>query len=98
MVEVALMRGEMRRLGAVAQAVGDADGQLGELGENVELGEGERGEAVDPDGVTERDEVEPAAAAAAAGNGAVLAAEVTQLLLLGTLDLGRERPLPDSGD
>ena len=47
-------------------------------------------------GVAERDEVEPAAAALAAGDGAELAAELAHALLVGPLDLGRERPRADA--
>ena len=49
------------------------DLDLGEVVENVELGEVERVVAVDEGGVLHDDEVEPAAASATAGRGAVLA-------------------------
>ena len=81
-VEVALVRGKVRRLGAVAQTVGDADRQLGERRQHVELRQRERRHAVDADGVAKRHEVEPAAAALAAGHRAELAAEVAQRALL----------------
>ena len=93
-VEVALVRREMLGLGSIPQAVGDADRELDEVGEHVELRQGERGDAVDANGVTERDEVEPAAAAGAAGDGAELASELAEAFLVGALDLGRERALP----
>ena len=65
-------------------------------GEDVELRQRERGEAVHPRGVAQRDEVEPAAAALASGRRPVLAAELAHPLLVGALDLGRERALADA--
>src|SRR5204862_1413289 len=44
----------------------------------------------------QRDEVEPAAAAAAAGDGAVLVPELAHPLVVRALDLGRERTLADA--
>ena len=97
-VEVGLVRGEVRRLGSVGQQIAHADGDLREGREHVELRQRERREAVQPHGVAQRDEVEPAAAALAAGDGAELAAELAQLLLLRRRDLARERPCADAGD
>ena len=74
-VEVGLVRREVAGLAAVGKRVRDADRKLVEVGEHVELGEGEGGHAVDAHGVAERDQVEPAAAPLAPGDGAVLAAE-----------------------
>ena len=64
--------------------------------EHVELGEGELGEAVEADGVAEHHAVEPAGAAAAAGDGAVLAADVDQRVAVGVGQLGRERAGADA--
>ena len=75
------MRREVVGLGAVGQPVADADGDLGERREHVELRQRERGDAVDADREAQRDEVEPAAAALAAGDGAELAAELAHALL-----------------
>ena len=63
--------------------------------ENVELRQGERGDPVQAHRVAERDEIEPAAAAFAAGDRAELATEFTHTLLIGAFDLRRERPFPD---
>ena len=82
MVEVGLVRREVLGLRAVAQAVADADGQLVERREDVELRQRERGDPVHPHRIAERDQVEPAAAALAARDGAVLAAELAQARLL----------------
>ena len=83
---------------AVARAVADADRQLGEVGEDVELRQREPVDAVHAHGVAEGDEVEPAAAALAAGHRPVLAAELAQPLLVRALDLRRERALADARD
>ena len=65
-VEVGLVRREVLADRAVAQAVGDAHGDLRRAGEHVELRQHELGEAVDARGVAQPDEVEPAAAPRAA--------------------------------
>ena len=98
MVEVALVRREVRRLGAVRKEVPHADRDLREGGEDVELRERERGEPVEAGGVAQRHEVEPAAAALAPRDRAELAAELAQTLLVGAFDLGRERPRADARD
>ena len=90
------MRRELVGLGAVAQPVAHADRELVEGREDVELRQRERGHPVQAHRVAQRDEVEPAAAALAAGDRAELAAELAQALLVGALDLGRERPLADA--
>ena len=59
--------------------VADADGNLGQLVEHVELGDDQPLGAVDLVGVAEQGNVEPAAAAGAAGDGAVLVAAGAQL-------------------
>ena len=97
MVEVALVRRELRGLGAVREQVAHADRQLGEGGEDVELRQRERRDAVQAHRVAQPDEVEPAAAALAARDGAELAAELAHPVLVGPFDLGRERPLADAG-
>ena len=96
-VEVRLVGREVVGLGSVGQQVAHADGNLGEGREHVELGQRERGDAVDPDREAERRQVEPAAAALAARHGAELAAELAHALLRLALDLGRERALADAG-
>src|SRR5512132_4406545 len=97
-MEVGLVRGKVRRLRSVRQQIPQADGNLCECGEHVELRERERREAVQPHGVAKRDEVEPAAPALPTGDRAELAAELAELLLLRGLDLARERPLADARD
>ena len=97
-VEVALVRREVARLGAVPQPVARADRQLVERREDVELRQRERRDPVHAHRVAQRDEVEPAAAALAAGHRAELAAELADALLVGPLDLRRERPFADARD
>ncbi len=97
-VEVALVCGEVRGLGAVALAVADADRELCEIRQHIEFRESERGDPVHADGIAEGDEVEPAAATDSAGDGAELAAEVAEALLVGAFDLGGERAFADPGD
>src|SRR5205823_3527158 len=63
---------------------------------DVELRQREPVDAVQTYGVAQRDQVEPAAAALAAGHRPVLAAELAQPFLVGTHDLGWERPLADA--
>ena len=75
-MEVRLMGGEVLGLRAVRQPVPHADGDLVEVGEHVELRQRERRDPVDADGEAQRDEVEPAAAALAARDGAELPAEL----------------------
>src|SRR5712691_2293555 len=58
-MEVALMCRKLKRLGAVPKPVGNADRQLGEVREDVELRERERCDPDQPHGIAERDEVEP---------------------------------------
>jgi hypothetical protein len=94
-MEVALMRGKVLRLGAVGQAIADADGDLREVREHVELREREPVDAVHANRVAKGDEVEPAAAAAASGDDAVLVSELAHPLLVRSFDLRRERPLTD---
>ena len=77
--------------------VGHADRHLLEPGEHVELGEHEVGDAVDPSGVAGDHGVVPAAAARPAGRGAVLRADLAQVLTGVVVQLGRERPLADAG-
>ena len=78
MVEVALVRRELLGLGAVREQVAHADGKRGEGGEDVELREGQRRHAVQADGEAQPDQVEPAAAALPARDGADLAAELLE--------------------
>src|SRR5207253_6489744 len=81
-VEVALVRREVSGLDAASQRVANADRELGEMREHVELRERELVDAVYPNGVAESDEVEPAAAPAAACDRAVLAAELAHPILV----------------
>src|SRR5688572_21419095 len=96
-VEVALVGRELGRLAAVGKAVARADGDLGEGREDVELRQRQARHAVQAHGEAERDEIEPAAAALAAGRRPVLGAEVAHALLLRPLDLRREWPLAHAG-
>src|SRR5207237_1789409 len=71
---------------------------LREGGEDVELRHRERRDPVQPHRVAEGDEVEPAAAPVAAGDGAELAAELAHPLLRRAFDLARERAFADARD
>jgi hypothetical protein len=97
-VEIALMLRKLVGPGPVAELVGDADRQPVEERQYVQLGQRDRGDPVQPHGVPEGDEVEPAAAPLAAGDGSELAAEVAHARLVGTFDLGRERPFAYAGE
>src|SRR5919197_3042238 len=97
-VEVALVRRELLRLGPVRKEVADADRDLREGREDVELRQGERRHAVQPHRVAEGDEVEPAATPVASGDGAELAPELAHPLLRRAFDLARERPLAHARD
>src|SRR6266511_2817397 len=96
-VEVRLVGRKVVGLGPVAEPVAEADGNLVEGREDVELRQGQRGEAVDARGIAQRNEVEPAAAPLASGDGAELAAELADAHLVGTFDLGRKRSLANAG-
>src|SRR4051794_32373915 len=98
MVEVRLVRRKVRRLRAIRQDVPDANGYLVERRQDVQLRQGERREAVQSHRVTERDEVEPAAAPLAPRHRAELAAELTQPFLLFARDLAREGAGADARD
>ena len=76
--------------------VGDAHRHLLQPGEHVELGEHEVGDAVDPRGVAGDDGVVPAAAPRASGGGAVLGADLAQVLAGVVAQLGGERALADA--
>ena len=67
---------------AVRQLVADADRQLGEGREHVELRQRQRRDPVHANGEAERDEVEPAAPPLPAGDRAELAAELAHALLV----------------
>src|SRR5690606_28985260 len=85
-------------LGALATVlVGDADLELFHAVEHVELGDAQAGDAVDGHGALERDDVHPAAAARAAGGGAVLGAAVADALADLVVQLGRERAAAHAG-
>src|SRR5207302_3603081 len=87
---------EVARLLAPSQRVANADRQLSKVRQDVELRQRELVDAVHPHRVAEGDEVEPAAAPASAGDGAVLVAELAHRVLSGPLDLRRERPFADA--
>src|SRR6478736_5776041 len=80
-----------------ADVVGDADRDLLEAGEDVELGDDEVGDAVDARGVAADDGVHPAAAARTARRRAVLGARLAEELARVVVQLGRERALADAG-
>src|SRR5205814_483976 len=63
-----------------ANAIGGADLDLVEAVEHIELGQGDAVDAADPDRLAHRHRIEPAAAPRPSGNGAELAAAITELL------------------
>src|SRR5690606_37063906 len=65
--------------------------------EHVELGDAQATDAVDRHRALQRDDVDPAAAARAAGGGAVFLAAVAQALAVFVVELGRERAAADAG-
>src|SRR5690606_25855375 len=78
---VPALRVQRRVLAALAAVfVGDADLQLLHAVEHVELGDAQAADAVDRHRALERDDVHPAAAARAAGRGAVFGAAVADAL------------------
>src|SRR5690606_3030335 len=90
-----VQRGVLGALAAVL--VGDAHLQLLHAVEHVELGDAQAGDAVDGHRALEGDDVHPAAAARAAGGGAVLGAAVADALADLVVQLGRERAAADAG-
>lgn len=82
--------------GAVGELVGGADVELVEVLEDIEEHDGERGDAVDHDGVAGGDEVEPTAASGSAGGGAVFVAGVADAFGDRALELGGEGPRADA--
>src|SRR5690606_27933815 len=83
---------ERRVLGTLAGVlVGDAHLQRLHAVEHVELGDAQAADAVDRHRALERDDVDPAAAARAAGGGAVFLAAVADALPDLVVELGRER-------
>src|SRR5690606_16534997 len=77
--------------------VGDAHLQLLDTVEHVQLGDAQAGDAVDGHRALERDDVHPAAAARAAGGGAVLGTAVAQALADVVIEFGGERAAADAG-
>src|SRR6185437_906748 len=75
-----------------------ADGDLGTLVHDVHLGDNEPLGGVDHVGVAEQREVEPAGAARAASDGAVLLAAGAEQVALAVGDLSREWAFADAGD
>src|SRR5690606_1415873 len=88
-------RGVFGLLAAVL--VADAHLQGVEPVQPVGRGDAQAADAVDGDRALERNDVDPAAAARAAGGGAVLLATVTQALPGRIVQLGRERTAADAG-
>src|SRR5204863_3666160 len=80
----------------VRMAIADADAQRIDSRENVELGDGQRGHAIEADGVAQRDLVEPAAAAWPPGGGPHLAPALAKPLAELVLELRREWPRADA--
>src|SRR5712691_1809957 len=80
-VEVGLVRREMRRFLSVREQVAHADRDLLERGKHVELRQRERREAVESHRVTQSDEIEPTATALAARHRPELTAELAQPFL-----------------
>src|SRR3954466_8864437 len=85
---------ESRLFGA---AIPGADVEVAEAGEHVELGDREMRERVDPGGIAQREEADPAAAPRAAGRRAVLPARLAQGGAEVVVELGRERARADAG-
>ena len=87
--------------GGVALAValvGDADLDLVEAAEDVELGDREVGETVDARGVVDDDRVVPAAATLASGGDAVLMADLAEKVARLVEELRGERARADAGE
>src|SRR5262249_37777878 len=79
------------------ELVADADLELRETVEHVELGERDAVDAAHLDGLAHERGVEPAATALAPRHGAELAAALADPLADLVVQLGRERPRADSG-
>src|ERR1700677_4200409 len=78
--------------------VGGTDGDLIALVEDVHLGHHQPLRRIDHVGVAQQRNVEPAAAAGTAGDGAVFLAPRAEQLGRVAVDLGRERAFADAGD
>src|SRR5690606_3980573 len=90
------LRVQRRVFAALAAVfVGDADLELLHAVEHVELGDAQAADAVDRHRALERHDVHPAAAARAAGGGAVLGAAVADALAHFIVQFGRERAAAD---
>ena len=72
--------------------VGHADPDRLQLVEDVQLGDGQLGQRVDPDGVAEHDGIQPARAPTTPGGGPVLMADVHEVVAHLVEQLGGERP------
>src|SRR5690606_17160276 len=95
---VPALRVERRVLGLLAAVlVADAHLQGRHAVEDVELGDAQPADAIDRDRALERDDIDPAAAAGAAGGGAVFLAAVADALADLVVQLGRERASADAG-
>src|SRR5690606_32853373 len=89
---------QRRVLGALAAVlVADAHLQGRHAVEDVQLGDAKATDATDRDGALERDDVDPAAAARAAGGGAVFLATVANALAHVVVQPGRERAAANAG-
>ena len=91
------MVGEAVEHGPLARAIADRDAQRFEAAEHVELGDRQRGHAVDPHRVAQGDQVHPATAALAAGRRPVLVALLQHVPADLVLQLGGEGARPDAG-
>ena len=78
--------------------IAHADGKLGELGEDVDLRQRERGDAVHADCEAKRDEIEPPTPPLTPRHRAELVPERLHALVVRTDDLARERALADTRD
>ena len=93
---------EVRAVGVVGERatvepVARAHLDVVEAVEDVELGEGELGEAVQPGGVAEHHAVEPSGPPPPPGDRAELASDVDEPVAVGVGQLGGERPGTDAG-
>src|SRR6185437_715944 len=77
--------------------IADADLDLLEPVEHIELGQRDAGNARGPDGLAYDDRIEPAAAALAPGDDAIFASLLAQPVADFTEVLGWKRSLPDTG-
>src|SRR5579871_1933807 len=82
----------------LAAAVSDADGNLVELIQHVQLGDHQAIEAVDHCSVAQERHIEPAAAARTSSDGSILVAGLANLLSVGIVELRRKRTAANASD